>query len=166
MVLPDIFYMARKLESNADDEARGRDFLDLVYGRLGKKPQFNIRTMRITSYATQQIEKKWQQRKKAADLERNARYPASIELSVKSEKQMPTIDEISDQFFSDTEEKPAILYRQDHVIGYPILGFFATKIQDNLPAAILKSRLTPLGLEPLVQQSDIRTPWKSLSNKD
>jgi hypothetical protein len=122
--------------------------------------------MRITSYATQQIEKMWQQRKKAADLEREARYPATIELSVKSQKKVPSINEVVEPLLSKEAGEPALLFRQNHVIGYPILGFFATKIQDNLPAALLASKLTPAGLDPLFRQSDIQTPWKSLTNKE
>jgi len=131
------------------------------------KPQFNIRTMRITEYAEKQIQEKWLQRKKAADFKRNAQYPESIVLNVKSGKKFSTVKDVLDPLDIQWENgQPGILFRQDHVVGYPVLGIFATKIQDNLPSALLQTRLTPPDLPALFRQSDIQTPWKSLSNAD
>ena len=55
----------------------------------------------------------------------------------------------------------AAIFRQDHVTGDTVLGFFDTKIQDNLPAVLIQSRLTPSDLTPLLDRESIRAPWKS-----
>jgi hypothetical protein len=163
LVLPTFANMGRKLERQADEDDRNGDFFDLVYGRMGKKPHLHIRTMRMTAYAEDRITTEWKRRKSINDKNRGASYPEALVLDLQAQKKMPTINEVLDPL--DIEwpngELPAPLFRQDQVVGWPILGMFATKIQDNLPAAMLKSKITPPEIQPLFSQKDITTPWKT-----
>jgi hypothetical protein len=159
MVLPDFAEMSEKLKKHVELNGRKEEYLNFTKNKEAH-PVFHIRFMRTTSYAEKQIQDI------SARLLNNEENetPVGISFDLKASKQFPTIIEVTEPLEVPWEKGktgPSYLYMQNHVVGHPVLGFFATKIQDNLPAALVRGKLSPEGLEPLFQRVDIKPPWGS-----
>lgn len=159
MLMPKFARMTDRIYDSAQAQSCGQDFFDLVDGKT-HKPAFRIRSMRITHYGQTQLEERWQLMQQSGEMGRM--YGSVMDLDIQTAGIMPTVNEVLAPLNIEWPDNdlPGYLYSQRHVAGDPIVGFFATKIQDNLPGALCQSTMTPKDITPLFDMRDIQTPWK------
>jgi hypothetical protein len=123
------------------------------------KPVLHLCFIRSTKFASQKIKEEWNRFQTLHGQE----VDRALLFEVRDYGSFPTVTDILPglELPGDENTRPAYLYAQNHLVGHPILGFFATKIQDNLPGALCRNAFTPDGLDPLLEKSDITPPWKS-----
>lgn len=153
-------FVDSKLKNAAQSAGKIEEYEQLLMAENEfRRPTLNLRFIRITEYAKHEIKTKWAGRRAAIHGDDPA---VVVSLHLEANGIFPQMDQVASAIGSN-EMSPEVRnqFISRHVNGFPTLGIFANKLQDNLPGIVSRSATTPKNLSPLFESNSIVPPWNT-----